>query len=93
MEEMNRTLDIKVRLAPRLWQERFGWHPRIVGRVLILPEDRSIRRIVERHAATMATVYPARSREVRAWLRRPDRALRGIWFLSDLPNTQLVAGR
>ena len=93
MEEMHRLLDVKERLAPGLWRERFGWHPRIVGRVLILPEDRSIRRIVERHAATMATVYPARSREVRAWLQHPDRPLRGIWFLSDLPNTQRVAGR
>ena len=93
MEEMHRMLDVKERLAPGLWRERFGCHPRILGRVLILPEDRSIRRIVERHAATMATVYPARSREVRAWLQHPDRPLRGIWFLSDLPNTQRVAGR
>ena len=93
MEEMNRTLDVKERLAPNLWRERFGWHPRIVGRLLIVPEDRSIRRIVERHAVTMATVYPARSREVRAWLRHPDRPLRGLWFLSDLPNRQRVAGR
>jgi transcriptional regulator with XRE-family HTH domain len=93
MEEMHRMLDVKERLAPGLWREQFGWQPRIVGRVLILPEDRSIRRIVERHAATMATVYPARSREVRGWLRQPDRPLRGIWFLSDLRNTQRVAGQ
>jgi len=93
MEEMHRMLDVKERLAPGLWWERFGWRPRIVGRVLILPDDRSIRRIVERHAVTMATVYPARGREVRAWLRHPDRPLRGVWFLSDLPNAQRVAGR
>ena len=90
MEEMHRMLDVKERLAPGLWRERFGWQPRIVGRVLILPEDRSIRRILERHAATMATVYPARGGEVRAWLRCPDRPLRGVWFLSDLPNTHRV---
>ncbi len=93
MEEMHRMLDMKERLAPRLWGERFGWHPRIVGRVLIFPEDRSIRRILERHGVTMATVYPARSREVRGWLRHPDRPIRGVWFLSDLPNTQRVAGQ
>jgi transcriptional regulator with XRE-family HTH domain len=93
MEEMNRTLDIKERLAPALARERFGWYPRIVGRLLIFPEDRTIRRVIERHVVTMATVYPARGREVRAWLHQPDRPIRGVWFLSDLPNTQRVAGR
>jgi hypothetical protein len=88
MEEMHRRLDVKERHAPALGQERFGWHARIVGRLLILPEDRSIRRLVDRHAATMATVYPARGREVRAWLRQPDRPLRGLWFLSELRNAQ-----
>lgn len=93
LEEMNRVLDMKERLAPRLARERFGWHPRILGRVLILPDDRSIRRVVERHSATMTTVYPARGREVRAWLRHPHRPIRGLWFLSDLPNTQRVPGK
>ena len=93
LEEMNRTLDVKERLAPALARERFGWHPRIVGRLLIFPEDRSIRRVIDRRAVTMATIYPARSREVRAWLRHPDRPLRGVWFLSDLPNAQHVAGQ
>jgi hypothetical protein len=93
MEELHRVLDVKERHAPALGRERFGWTPRIVGRLLVLPEDRSIRRIVDQHGVTMATVYPARGREVRAWLRHPDRPIRGIWFLSDLPNTQRIAGR
>ena len=84
LEETNRTLDVKERLAPIITAERFGFTPRHVGRVLILPEDRTVRRIIERHATTMAAVYPARSREVREWLHRPDRPLRGIWFLSEL---------
>jgi transcriptional regulator with XRE-family HTH domain len=93
IEEMNRTLDMKERLAPALARERFGWYPLIVGRLLIFPEDRTTRRVIERHAVTMATVYPARGREVRAWLHQPDRPLRGVWFLSDLRNTQPVVGR
>lgn len=88
IEEMNRTLDAKERLAPIIAAERFGFTPRFVGRILILPEDRTVRRIVARHHATMDAVYPARGREVRAWLRRPDRPLRGIWFLSELRNAQ-----
>lgn len=90
LEDTNRTLDVKERLAPVICQDRFGFAPRHIGRVLILPEDRTARRIVERHAATMQAIYPARSREVRAWLRRPDQALRGIWFLSELRDLQLA---
>jgi hypothetical protein len=88
MEEMNRSLDIKERHAPGLAHERFGWRPRTVGRLLILPEERTVRRVVDRHVATMATVYPARSREIRAWLHQPSRSLRGIWFLSYPRTTQ-----
>ena len=84
IEETNRVLDVKVRLAPRLAEARFGWSPRAIARLLIVPDDRTVRRIVDRHALTMTSVYPARSREARAWLRRPDTALSAIWFLSDV---------
>jgi transcriptional regulator with XRE-family HTH domain len=87
MEEMNRTLDVKERLAPKLCRARFGFTPRVVGRLLVLPDDRTIRRLIDRHSATMRATYPARSRDVRAWLRSPDRPLRGVWFLSDLRDT------
>jgi hypothetical protein len=90
LEETNRTLDAKERLAPIITAERFGFRPLHVGRVLILPDDRSVRRIIERHSTTMDVAYPARSREVRAWLHRPDRPLRGIWFLSELRRLQPV---
>jgi hypothetical protein len=91
LEETNRMLDIKVRLAPKLVVERFGWRPTHVGRLLVLPDDSTIRRIVTRHAATMDSLYPARSRDVRAWLREPDQPIRGIWFLSEPQNRQTVA--
>lgn len=89
LEETNRTLDVKERLAPIIAVERFGFRPRFVARVLILPDDRTIRRIIDRHSTPMRVVYPARSREVRAWLHRPDRPLRGIWFLSELRTPQV----
>lgn len=81
MEETNRRLDVKVRLAPKLAMDRFGWPPTAVARVLILPDDRSLRRVAERHALTLESVYPVRSRAVRSWIRRPAGPLRGIWFL------------
>jgi transcriptional regulator with XRE-family HTH domain len=38
LEELNRSLDVKVRLGPGIARARFGWTPRLVGRVLIVPE-------------------------------------------------------
>jgi len=90
LEETNRMLDVKERLAPRIAEVRFGWRPRVVARLLILPRDSSIRRAVENHAATMRSAYPARGREVRAWLREPSKPLRAIWFVSEVPDTNLV---
>jgi transcriptional regulator with XRE-family HTH domain len=90
IEEMNRSFDVKVRLAPKLAVARFGFRPAYVGRLLVLPEDRTLRRLVNRYGQTMASVYPARSREVRAWLRRPDRDISGIWFLTELPNAPAI---
>jgi len=83
LEELNRVLDVKQRLGGKLAIEQFGFRPHVIGRILILPDEMRLRRLVERHAATMASIYPARGREVRAWLRHPDRSIGGIWFLSD----------
>jgi hypothetical protein len=91
LEEMNRTLDAKVRLAPKLVLERFGWRPSSVSRLLLLPEDRTLRRIIDRHGATMASLYPLRGQAVRAWLRNPNGAIGGIWFLSEVRDTNSMA--
>lgn len=87
IEETNRILDAKARLGPKLIQERFGTRPRSVSRLLILPENMTHRRVADRHASTLAAVYPQRGREVRAWLRRPSGGgIRGLWFLSNRAN-------
>jgi transcriptional regulator with XRE-family HTH domain len=78
-----RPLDVKVRLARRIAAERFEWHATsLVGRVVVLPEDSTQRRLVARHAVVLATALPARSREVRRWLRQPTGPLSGLCFLS-----------
>ena len=82
LEETNRTLDTKERLAPGLARVRFGWSPRTVGRLLILPRDATQRRIVEGHAATMRSIYPGSGRDVRQWLHDPAERLAAIWFVS-----------
>jgi len=82
VEETLRRLDVKTRLAPLLAERKFGFRPTSVGRVLILPDTRTARRIAERHTATLATALPDRNREVRAWLRKPSGPLRGLWFVA-----------
>ncbi|HLX35233.1 MAG TPA: hypothetical protein VKR30_08325 [Candidatus Limnocylindrales bacterium] len=84
IEETNRVLDAKERLSPRLALARFGWQPAVVGRLLVLPDEDRLRRLVARHERTMSAVYPARGPAVRAWLRTPGHPLRGIWFLSEV---------
>lgn len=84
LEELNRSLDAKVRLAPKLANDRFGFRPRAVGRILIVPDGSTVRRLFERHEASLRAVYPARSRAVRAWLRNPAGPISGVWFLSEV---------
>ena len=77
-----RPMDVKVRLARKVAGERFGWRPLIVGRVLVLPEDRTARRAVDRHGTVLRAALPAASREFRSWLRSPSKAIAAIWLVS-----------
>jgi hypothetical protein len=79
-----RPFDVKSRLASQIAADRFGWRPLAVGRILVLPEDRTARRMVERHAAVLDTALPERSRALRTWLRNPVGSTAGIWFLTDV---------
>jgi transcriptional regulator with XRE-family HTH domain len=85
-EETNRSVDIKERLAKKLAFERFGWWPETVSRVLIVPEDSTVRQAIDKHRETFTAVYSARSRESRAWLRQPNGRIAAIWFLSEVVN-------
>jgi hypothetical protein len=84
-----RPLDVKCRLAPRIVRERFAWRPLHVSRMLVVPEDRTVRRQVERHRATLRATLPAGSRDLRKWLRDPAGQMAGIWFLSDVGSVDL----
>ncbi len=82
IEETLRRLDAKVRLAPRLCRERFGWRPVSVGRLLVLPESGRNRRAIGRHEAILVPALPQRGRAVREWLSRPSGPLNGLWVLT-----------
>lgn len=84
IEETNRSLDVKARLAPKICFERLGWRPSLVAKVLILPDDGAARRIAARYRATLDSVYPGRTRDVRRWLRQPVGPFAAIWFVADV---------
>lgn len=81
LEETLRAIDVKLRLAPQLAYNRYGWRPNSIGVVLVFPEAGSTRRIAERYSATLLSAFPGRNLAIRAWLRKPDGPLRGLWFL------------
>lgn len=82
IEETLRRHDAKVRLAARIVEERFGWRPRRVARLLVLPDESTPRRQVRRHEAVLRTAYPLRGAELRAWLRAPSGSVAGLAYLS-----------
>lgn len=83
IEATVRKLDEKARLAPTLVFRQFGWRPRIVGRILVLPDTTTARRQVAAAAQLLDPALPARTIELRAWMKRPAAPIAGIWFLAD----------
>ena len=77
------TLDRKTRLAPALARER-GWKPRGVARILVIQDSSASRRRVREFDATLGNAFPARTVDVKRWLRRPSAApLSGVLFVSS----------
>jgi transcriptional regulator with XRE-family HTH domain len=93
VEATLRKHDEKVRLAAVIASKRLGWRPRIVARLLVLPEESTQRRRVVRHGTILGGAYPARNRAVRTWCRRPDGALAGLLFWADSAASGVTADR
>jgi hypothetical protein len=55
---------------------------RSVSRIVVLPEDRTVRRQAARHGAVLSQALPTRGHEIRRWLKEPDETIAGLWFLS-----------
>jgi transcriptional regulator with XRE-family HTH domain len=83
IEATLRKHDEKCRLAGRTTEDRFGWRPRAVARLLVAPPDRTTRRRLERADAVMRAAYPARGPAVRAWLQSPALPAPGMLWLTD----------
>lgn len=82
-------VDRKQRLGRSIAAER-GWRPRSISRVIVFPEDRTVRRRVDDHASTFDVAYPARTRAVRRWMRQPHGPIAGLLFL---PTSQSTTAR
>lgn len=93
VEATLRKVHEKVRLAPDVARERFGWDVRTVGWLLVMPERSTLRRRVERHSSLFARAFPVRGSEIRTWLRHPTRAVAGLWFLSASRGTTRIQCR
>jgi transcriptional regulator with XRE-family HTH domain len=84
LEETVRKLDEKERLTrQRIAEERFGWRPATIGRLLILPDTDRARRQVGANAIVLDAAFPDRGAVVRRWLRAPVGPLSGILFVAD----------
>ncbi len=82
VEATLRKLDEKARLAPSIARERFGWQVRTTARLLVLPDERTLRRRVERHRDLLDGVFPTRSVGVRRWINKPSGSISGLWFVT-----------
>jgi len=93
VEATFRKHDEKVRLAPAVARERFGWEARVTARLLLFPEHRTIRRQVDDESALFGRVYPTRNVGVRRWLRSPEGPMSGLIFLPDTSQARGRRGR
>jgi transcriptional regulator with XRE-family HTH domain len=78
-------LDRKGRLGRDVARDR-GWNAASVTRLLVLPSDRTARRRVESHSATIQSALPAGTLEIRRWLRSPTGTMHGVLFVPDAPE-------
>jgi transcriptional regulator with XRE-family HTH domain len=89
IEETIRRHDAKARLATTIGLKRLGWRAESVGRLLVLPDERTPRRQVERFAGVLGRAYPLRGRDVRTWLAAPDRPMSGLVFLTGADDLRV----
>lgn len=82
IEATLRKHDEKIRLGPRIARDRFGQSPRAVIGLLVVGDDSTSRRRVERHAPVLGSAYPIRGRAAWAIAASGRSSARGLVFLS-----------
>jgi transcriptional regulator with XRE-family HTH domain len=94
IEETIRRHDVKARLGAKIARDRLGWEATSVARLLVLPEERTPRRQIERHAELFLRSYPMRGWDLRRWLASPSglSAPSGLLFLPTADDTRAKRG-
>ena len=82
LQKLLMSMSRKVRLVPPQVAEERGWKRAALGHLVVMLDSRANRSTVERHAATFAATFPARTAAVRGWLRAPVGDMAGLWFLA-----------
>jgi transcriptional regulator with XRE-family HTH domain len=80
LQAMHASFDRKVRNLPMVLEREAGWSAQEIGRLLVAPATHGNRSILQRHASTLATMWPDDGRRTRAWLSsdRPMGSMGGI---------------
>ena len=82
LEATLRQFDPKGRLAPKLVEDRFGWRPSAVSRLLVFDATMTNRRRVATLAPVLDRAFPMRSDDARRWLRQPAGSCSALLFVS-----------
>jgi transcriptional regulator with XRE-family HTH domain len=90
LEAVLRSMDVKIRVVPGLTTREKGWRIASIGSILVLPDESTARRAVNRLGPVFDVALPSRTVSVRRWLRSPAGPMRGIWFLADTPTRRAI---
>jgi transcriptional regulator with XRE-family HTH domain len=86
LEAVLRSMDIKIRVVPRLLARERGWRAQWTGSVMVLPDDSTARRAVAAVGPVFARALPGHTVAVRRWIRCAAGNMQAIWFLAGTPT-------
>jgi hypothetical protein len=91
-QDLFSSTDRRRRLVPPLLARERGWRALHVGLLLVMPDRTANRDALARHAASFETAFPARSRQIRQWLRKPESTMAGAMFVRNMARPHAKCG-
>lgn len=90
LQDMLHAVDVKERVVPGLVRRSRKWQPISTATIVVLPSTSTHRRAAATHAALLSASLPARTGQIRDWIRQPSGNLRGLWFFPCTPGTSVM---
>jgi transcriptional regulator with XRE-family HTH domain len=90
VEETIRRHDVKWRLATKVAFVRHGWSAATVSRLLVLPNDSTPRRQVERQKPVLSRAYTIQGRTAWRWMALPAGVVSGLVFVSGADGQRRI---